>query len=49
VHENRKQRLDGAKLPENFQEKIAPFLGATGWVTEIEEHGWRITGCLIKK
>lgn len=47
--EVRKQQLDGSKLPEDFQQKIAPFLGPTGWVTEIEEHGWRITGLLIKK
>jgi hypothetical protein len=47
--ELRKQKLDGSKLPEDYQNEIAPHLGATGWVTELEEHGWRITGCLIRK
>jgi ribosomal protein S6 len=46
---SREQKLDGSKLPENYAESIAPFLGPTGWVMECEADGWRITGCLLKK
>jgi hypothetical protein len=49
AHEARKQKLDGSTLPEDYENKIAPFLGSSGWVTELEDHGWRITACLIKK
>ena len=47
--EERKQKLDGSKLPENYAESIAPFLGPTGWVLENEAYGWRITSCILKK
>ena len=45
----RKQKLDGSKLPENYSESIAPYLGPAGWVMETEKEGWRVTGCLLKK
>lgn len=45
----RKQELDGAKLPADYQTMIAPFLGPIGGVLEAEEDGWRITGCFLKK
>lgn len=45
----RKQKLDGTKLPENFEVSIAPYFGPMGWVMETHENGWRITGCIIKK
>lgn len=45
----RQQKLDGSKLPENFQESIAPYLGPTGWAMEVEENGWRITGCMLSR
>ena len=47
--QDRKQKVDGSKLPENYAESIAPFLGPTGWVLETEKYGWRITGCILKK
>lgn len=45
----RKQKLDGSKLPENYEVSIAPYFGPMGWVMETHEEGWRITGCIIKK
>jgi len=45
----RKQELDGATLPANFAKEIAPYLGPTGGVLEIEEDGWRMTGVMLKK
>ena len=45
----RKQKLDGSKLPENYEVSIAPYFGPMGWVMETHEDGWRITGCIIKK
>lgn len=45
----RKQKLDGTKLPENYEVSIAPYFGPMGWVMETHENGWRITGCIIKK
>ena len=45
----RQQKLDGTKLPENYNKAIAPFLGPMGWVMEAEEEGWRITGVVLPK
>jgi hypothetical protein len=45
----RKQKLDGTKLPENYEVSIAPYFGPMGWVMETHENGWRITGCIVKK
>lgn len=45
----RQQKLDGSKLPENYEVSIAPYFGPMGWVMETHEDGWRITGCIIKK
>ncbi|MGY8750115.1 MAG: hypothetical protein ACKVHR_18905 [Pirellulales bacterium] len=45
----RMQKLDGSKLPENYEVSIAPYFGPMGWVMETHEDGWRITGCIIKK
>ena len=45
----RKQQLDGAKLPADFDKALAPFLGPLGSVMEVEDDGWRITGCFLKK
>lgn len=43
------KRLDGSKLPADFQKDIAPFLGLMGWINEVEDDGWRISGCVLKK
>lgn len=45
----REQKLDGSKLPEDFEKSVAPYLGPSGWVLEAESDGWRVTGCALKK
>lgn len=45
----RRPKLDGSKLPDNYEKQIAPYFGPMGWVLETEENGWRITGCVLKK
>lgn len=45
----RKQKLDGSKLPADFDKSIAPYFGPMGWVLETESDGWGITGCVLKK
>ena len=49
VDEIRKQKLDGSKLPEDYNKSIAPYLGLMGWVMEEDVDGWRITGVVLKK
>ena len=44
----RAQKIKGAKLPEDY-EKIARYLGPSGWVMETTEDGWLATGCVLKK
>jgi hypothetical protein len=43
------QQLNGTSLPEDYQKFVAPFLGPSGWVTELEENGWRVTAGTLKK
>ncbi len=45
----RQQKLDGSKLPADYEKSIAPYFGPMGWVMESNEEGWRITGCITKK
>ena len=45
----RKQKLDGSKLPADFDKSIAPYFGPMGWVLETESDGWGISGVLLKK
>ena len=45
----RKQKLDGSKLPSDYEKSVAPYFGPMGWALEVEENGWRITGCILKK
>lgn len=45
----RVQKLNGSNLPEDYQKFVAPFLGPSGWVTELEENGWRVTAGTLKK
>ena len=45
----RKQKLDGSKLPANYQKAVAPFFGPSGWAMETQDEGWRITGVILKK
>ena len=45
----RQQKLDGSKLPGDYEKSIAPYFGPMGWVMETDKNGWRITGCVTKK
>lgn len=45
----REQKLDGSKLPADFDKSIAPFFGPMGWFLETETDGWRISGAVLKK
>ena len=47
--ENRKQQIDGSKLPADFDKHVAPYFGPMGWVMETAEDGWLITGIVLKK
>ena len=43
------KRLDGKDLPADYAKAIAPYLGIMGWAKEVEEDGWRISGCILKR
>ncbi len=43
------KRLDGTELPADYQKAIAPYLGIMGWANEVEDNGWRISGCILKQ
>ncbi len=45
----RQQKIDGTKLPENYEEIVAPYFGPMGWVMETTDDGWLVTGCMLKK
>lgn len=45
----RKQKLDGSKLPADYDKFVAPYFGPMGWVFETTPKGWRLTGCMLKK
>ena len=45
----RQQKIDGTKLPENYAEEVAPYLGPSGWISESLEDGWLFSGCILKK
>ncbi|MFK7767894.1 MAG: hypothetical protein AB8B55_11785 [Mariniblastus sp.] len=45
----RKQKLDGSKLPADYRKSVAPYFGPMGWALEVEDEGWRVTGCILKK
>ncbi len=43
------ERLDAKALPADYQKAVAPYLGIMGWANEVEEKGWRISGCILKR
>ncbi len=45
----REQKFDGSKMPEDFEGKVARYLGPTGLVLHNLEEGWLITGCVLEK
>jgi hypothetical protein len=46
---DRVQKIDGSKMPEDFEGKVAPYFGPTGLVIQTVDDGWLITGCVLKK
>ena len=47
--QQRDQKIDGKKMPENYAEQVAPYLGPSGWAMETLNDGWRISGLVLKK
>ncbi len=47
--ENRRQQIDGSKLPADFDKHVAPYFGPMGWVMETTEDGWLVSGVVLKK
>ncbi len=45
----RKQEIDGSKMPEDFDGKVAKYFGPTGLVLHTTNEGWLITGCVLAK
>ncbi|MGI9517419.1 MAG: hypothetical protein ACR2NP_10250, partial [Pirellulaceae bacterium] len=45
----REQHVDGSRMPADYEEHIAKYLGPTGMVVHTLENGWLITGCVLKK
>ena len=49
VDNQRVQRIDGSKLPSDYDKTVAPYLGPSGWVMENLDDGWLFTYCLMEK
>ena len=47
--ESRDQEIDASDLPSDYEAEIAPYLGPSGWVMEMQDNGWRFTGCVLSK
>jgi hypothetical protein len=45
----RTQQIDGSKMPEDFEGKVARYFGPTGMVLQTVDEGWLITGCVLAK
>ena len=45
----RDQKIAGDKMPKNYAEQVAPYLGPSGWAMETFNDGWRISGVVLKK
>ena len=43
------QKIDGSKLPQDFENVVAPHLGISGWSFEAEEDGWFFIGIMIPR
>ena len=49
VDKQRVQRIDGSKLPTDYDKIVAPYLGPSGWVLETLDDGWLLSYCLLEK
>ena len=45
----RKQKIDGSKLPSDFEKDVAPFFGPSGWVMESDDEGWLFSGVVLTR
>ena len=43
------RKVDGSKLPQDFENVIAPHLGISGWSLETESDGWFFVGVILPK
>lgn len=43
------RKVDGSKLPQDFENVIAPHLGVSGWSLETESDGWFFVGVILPK
>jgi hypothetical protein len=43
------RKVDGSKLPQDFENVVAPHLGISGWSLETEPEGWFFVGVIMAK
>ncbi len=43
------KKIDGSKLPQDFENVVAPFLGLSGWSVETEEDGWFFIAAILPR
>ena len=43
------RKVDGSKLPQDFENIVAPHLGISGWSLETEADGWFFVGVILPK
>lgn len=43
------RKIDGSKLPQDFENVVAPHLGISGWSVETETDGWFFVGVILAK
>lgn len=43
------RKIDGSKLPQDFENVVAPHLGISGWSLETEADGWFFVGVILAK
>lgn len=43
------KKIDGSKLPQDFENVVAPHLGLSGWSFENEDNGWFFVGIMVPK
>ena len=49
VDKQRVQRINGAQLPADYENVVAPYLGPSGWVMETLDDGWLFSYCYLEK
>ena len=45
----RTQKIDGSKLPSDFDKHVAPYFGPAGWVMESTKDGWLFSGIMLER